>query len=443
VDAKTPSGGPRPAWQAGSVASLFDDLSWRGLVHQLTDDETLPGRLDGDRMVLYIGFDPTARSLHVGHLQQICLLRRFQDAGHRPIALVGGGTGMIGDPSGKSEERNLLAPEELDANRAGVARQLSQFLDFGGPAGAVLTDNAEWLRTTGLLDFLRDVGKLFSVNEMIRKESVRARLEGREQSLSFTEFSYMLLQAWDFLQLYDRYGCELQLGGSDQWGNITEGIDLIRRRRGVPAYGLTSPLVTKADGSKFGKTESGNVWLAPALTSPYEFFQFWLRSSDAEVGSYLRRFTFLSRARIEELEEATATQPERRQAQRALAVEVTAMVHGKDEARRAQQAAAVLFTSEIATLDPATLALSIADAPTIEISASALDGDLTVLDALLKAGLAESRRNARQLLSQGSVYINGERVPEDRPLGSADALHGRWVVLRRGRSRQCVLVVAG
>jgi tyrosyl-tRNA synthetase len=423
------------------VPSLFDDLSWRGLVHQLTDHDTLPRRLDCDRLVLYIGFDPTANSLHVGHLQQICLLRRCQGAGHRPIALVGGGTGMIGDPSGKSEERNLLTVEELDANRASVARQLAQFLDFSGPEGALLADNADWLGTTALLEFLRDVGKLFSVNEMIRKESVRARLEGREQSLSFTEFSYMLLQAWDFLQLYDRYGCELQLGGSDQWGNITEGIDLIRRRRGAQAYGLTSPLVTKADGSKFGKTESGNVWLDAALTSPYEFFQFWLRSGDAEVGSYLRRFTFLSRERVEELEEATAIRPERREAQRALAFDLTAMVHGLDEARRAEQAAAVLFTPEIATLDPETLEKALADAPTVQLTRPALEAGLTVLEALLQAGLADSRNNARHLLAQGSVYVNGTRVLEDRALTASDALHGRWIVLRRGRSKQCVLLV--
>jgi tyrosyl-tRNA synthetase len=424
------------------VPSLFDDLNWRGLVHQLTDPETLPRRLDNDRLVLYIGFDPTASSLHVGHLQQICLLRRCQEAGHRPIALIGGGTGMIGDPSGKSEERNLLTLDELDANRAGVARQLSHFLDFGGSAGAILSDNADWLGTTPLLEFLRDVGKVFSVNEMIRKESVRARLEGREQSLSFTEFSYMLLQAWDFLQLYDRYGCELQLGGSDQWGNITEGIDLIRRRRGAPAYGLTSPLVTKADGSKFGKTESGNVWLDPGLTSPYEFFQFWVRTSDAEVGAYLRRFTFLAWERIAELEEATAARPERREAQRELAMVVTAMVHGEEEARRAQQAAAVLFTPAIASLDAGALEQALSDAPTLEVLPPALDGDLTVLDALVQAGLADSRRNGRQLLSQGSVYVNGTRVPEDRPLAPSDALHGRWIVLRRGPSKQCVLVVS-
>jgi tyrosyl-tRNA synthetase len=425
------------------VASLFDDLSWRGLVHQLTDHEILPDRLDHDRMVVYIGFDPTAPSLHVGHLQQVCLLRRCQEAGHRPIALVGGGTGMIGDPSGKSEERNLLGADELDANRTAIAAQLSQLLDFGGADGAILADNADWLSTTPLLDFLRDVGKLFSVNEMIRKDAVRARLEGREQTLSFTEFSYVLLQAWDFLQLHDRYHCELQLGGSDQWGNITEGVDLIRRLRGDQAFGLTSPLVTKADGSKFGKTESGSVWLDPVRTSPYEFFQFWLRTADAEVGSYLRRFTFLPRARIDELDEATAAHPELRAAPRQLAFEVTAMVHGVSEARRAEQAAAVLFTAEIATLDPETLEAALADAPTLAVPRLAVEAELSVVDALVRSGLAESRGNARQLLSQGSVYINGARVPEDRALESADALHGRWVVLRRGRSRQCVIVVEG
>jgi tyrosyl-tRNA synthetase len=429
------------------VPSLFDDLSWRGLVHQLTDPETLPGRIDGSGMVLYIGFDPTADSLHVGHLQQLCLLRRFQEAGHRPIALVGGGTGMIGDPSGKGEERTLLSADELDANRAGVSAQVSRFLGLeagrsGGDAGTLLVDNAEWLGATGLLDFLRDVGKLFSVNEMIRKESVRARLEEREQSLSFTEFSYMLLQAWDFLQLFDRHHCELQLGGSDQWGNITEGIDLIRRRRGAAAFGLTSPLVTKADGTKFGKTEAGSVWLDSARTSPYEFFQFWLRTSDAEVGSFLRRFTFLAPATIEELDHDTVTRPERRQAQRALAFEVTSLVHGADEARRAERAAAVLFTAEIAGLEAETLEQALRDAPTTAVPRRELKGELTAVEALVRCGLATSRRDARQLLSQGSVHINGNRVTEDRPIDDGDLLHGRWVVLRRGRARQAVLVAA-
>ena len=438
------------------MPSLFEDLSWRGLVHQLTDPDTLSARIDGSPMVLYIGFDPTAESLHVGSLQQLCLLRRFQQAGHRPIALVGGGTGMIGDPSGKREERNLLSPDELDANRAGVAAQIARFLDIdparnrlNGPGdarahdgGAILVDNTEWLGTAGLLEFLRDVGKHFSVNEMVRKDSVRARLDGREQFLSFTEFSYMLLQAWDFVQLFDRYHCELQLGGSDQWGNITEGIDLIRRRRGAAAFGLTSPLLTKADGTKFGKTEAGNVWLDAKRTTPYAFFQFWLRTIDAEVGALLRRLTFLPRGRIEELDHDTASRPERREAQRALAFEVTAMVHGQTEAHRAATAAAVLFTAEIAGLDPATLEGALEDAPTTLVARHELDGQLTVVEALLRSGLASSRRDARQLLSQGSVYLNGNRVTDDRPLGGDDILHRRWVVLRRGRATQAVLVAS-
>jgi tyrosyl-tRNA synthetase len=285
------------------MSGLFDDLTWRGLVHQVTDVEALPKLLDGDSLAAYIGFDPTADSLHVGSLLQITLLRRLQKAGHTPIALLGGGTGMIGDPSGKAEERVLLGREELEHNKEGIRAQLERFIDFGtaaegrsgaGPRRAILEDNFSWLGDARLLDFLRDVGKLFSVNDMVRKDSVRSRLHGREQGVSFTEFSYMLLQAWDFLQLFDRYGCRLQLGGSDQWGNITEGVDLIRRRREVQAFGLTSPLITKADGTKFGKTEAGNVWLDPRRTSPYAFYQFWIRTPDAEVGGHLRAFTDLS-----------------------------------------------------------------------------------------------------------------------------------------------------
>jgi tyrosyl-tRNA synthetase len=462
---------------------LFEDLRWRGLIHQMTDEEKLPDRIDAGGMVLYIGFDPTADSLHVGHLQQLCLLRRFQLAGHRPIALVGGGTGMIGDPSGKSEERNLLDADELDANRAGIRAQISGFLGLedrpggekptpgcggappvrdpsvGAPpvrdpsvgalsvgalsvvAPAILADNADWLASARLLDFLRDVGKLFSVNEMVRKDSVRARLEEREQSLSFTEFSYMLLQSWDFVQLYDRFNCELQLGGSDQWGNITEGVDLIRRLRGARAYGLTSPLVTKSDGTKFGKTESGSVWLDPDRTSPYSFFQFWMRTLDGDVGSYLRRFSFLDRARIEELDRATAEHPERREAQRALALEITAMVHGPEEARRAEEAASVLFTDRVDQLDEVSLGRALEDAPTTEVSRTAVADGFDLVDALIDSKLASSRRDARQLLAQGSIYVNGRRAGEGRRLAMADALHGRWIVLRRGRANQHVLVL--
>jgi tyrosyl-tRNA synthetase len=352
---------------------------------------------------------------------------------------------MIGDPSLKSEERNLLDPEQLERNREGIGLQMAAFLgvddDPDRPSGFIMADNADWLRPALLLEFLRDVGKHFTVNQMIRKDSVRARLEGREQSLSFTEFSYMLLQAWDFVQLYDRFGCDLQLGGSDQWGNITEGVDLIRRLRGGRAFGLTSPLVTKADGTKFGKTESGSVWLDPARTSPYAFSQFWLQTTDGDVGSYLRRFTFLAHDRIAELDAATAERPERRQAQRALAFEMTAMVHGVDEARRAEEAAAVLFTDGIASLDEATLERALADAPTTSVSREELATGMDLAQILVTTGLASSGGDARRSLGQGGIYVNGRRVEAGRVLGPDDALHGRWVVLRKGKRDQQVLIV--
>ena len=424
----------------GPMAGLFDELTWRGLVHQVTDAGTLPGLLDGDPLVGYIGFDPTADSLHVGNLLQICLLKRLQDAGHRPIALIGGGTGMIGDPSGRTDERVLLTAEQLAVNKAGISRQLERFLEFGaGGGGALLVDNAEWLGRVGLLEFLRDVGKLFSVNEMVRKDSVRSRLEGREQGISFTEFSYMLLQAWDFLQLYDRYGCRLQLGGSDQWGNITEGVDLIRRRRGAQAFGLTAPLVTRPDGTKFGKSEGGNVWLDPARTSPYQFFQFWLRTPDAEVGRYLRTFTFLERGAIESLDQSLEDAPERREAQRALAREVTTAVHGPEETARAERAAAVLFTEEVASLDPGSLSSALADAPSSPV---VLGEGPSVVDALVRTGLASSRSDAQRQIKGGGVYVNNRRQPDDRPLGRDDVIGGRFVILRRGKTQQHVLHVA-
>jgi tyrosyl-tRNA synthetase len=406
----------------------------------MTDSDQLPARLDAGGLVVYIGFDPTADSLHVGHLQQLCLLKRFQEAGHRAIALVGGGTGMIGDPSGKSDERNLLSDDQLDVNRSGIAGQISTILGSGGANGPIVADNAEWLGSALLLEFLRDVGKSFTVNSMIRKDSVRARLEGREQSLSFTEFSYMLLQSWDFVQLYDRYGCELQLGGSDQWGNITEGVDLIRRLRGAHCFGMTSPLVTKSDGTKFGKTESGTVWLDPDRTSPYSFFQFWMRSADPDASSYLRRFTSLSRDAIEELEARAVANPERRDMQRVLAHEMTAMIHGEEEARRAAAAAEVLFTDGVGDLDERTLASALADAPTTLVNESSLEAGLDLVDALVDTGLASSKRAARQLLSDRGVYVNGAPAV-DRPLRMSDALHRRWIVLRRGKSTQHVLEV--
>ncbi len=420
------------------MSGLFEDLTWRGLVHQVTDADTLPKLLDGDSLVGYIGFDPTADSLHIGSLLQICLLRRLQQAGHTPIALLGGGTGMIGDPGGKTDERVLLGPDELEevATRPAVKAQLARFLrTLPGPErrgrrpprGQCSTWSSGPLPL--LLPFLRDIGKLFSVNEMVRKDSVRTRLEGRDQGISFTEFSYMLLQAWDFLQLFDRHGCRLQLGGSDQWGNITEGVDLVRRLREVQAFGLTAPLITKADGTKFGKTESGTIWLDPARTSPYQFFQYWINTPDADVGRYLRAFTFLDRPAIEALDDATAGHPERRDAQRVLARQVTALVHGDIEAARAERAAEVLFTEEIATLDEATLAAILADVPSSVFRTAEL-----LVEALVRTGLATSNSDARRQLKGGGVYVNNRRQTEDRFIAPSDVI-GRFVILRRGKTQ--------
>jgi len=421
------------------VPTLSEDLRRRGLIHQMTNPAELGALLDGPGMVGYIGFDPTADSLHVGHLQQICLLRRLELAGHRPIALVGGGTGMIGDPAGNSEERNLLDAPTIAHNSAAVAAQLGHFLDFGG-AGSELVDNIDWLGAVGLIEFLREVGKHFSVNEMVRKDSVRLRLAGAGQTLSFTEFSYMLLMAWDFVQLYDRLGCRLQLGGSDQWGNITEGIDLVRRCRGAQVFGLTSPLVTKADGAKFAKTATGTIWLDGGRTSPYQFFQFWLGAADSEASSYLRRFTFLDLDELDELDRGLLEHPERRDAQRTLARHVTALVHGSAEAAGAERAAQVLFTEDVARLDLATLTSALADAPTTLLASDDLAG-MDLVDVLTRSGLSPSRRDARQQLLAGAISVNNRRRGEDSTLTAEDALHGRYVLLRRGRRTMHVLRV--
>ena len=417
-------------------SGLFEELTWRGLVHQTTDP-ALAKLLDEDSLTAYIGFDPTSASLTIGSLQQIALLMRLQRAGHRPIALTGGGTGMIGDPSGKSEERNLLGADELEANLAGIRSQLERFLDFSPAAGAsqaLLVDNGEWLGSLQLLDFLRDVGKHFTVNAMIAKESVRARLEQREHGISFTEFTYMLLQAYDFLHLFEGYGCRLQLGGSDQWGNVTLGVDLIRRRHAAVAYGLTSPLVLKADGTKFGKSEEGNLWLDPSLTSPYELYQFLVRTEDAVVGDYLRRLTFVDKATIASLDAATMSHPERREAQRVLAHEVTSLVHGRAETSKAERAAEALFSEEVAGLDETTLLAVFAGAPSTDMPRSSLDGGIPVVDALVATGLEASKGAARRAIEGGGAYVNNRRVAGDDATITRDALlHDRYVVLRRGK----------
>jgi len=427
--------------------SLSADFEFRGLVHQVTDPSLLrrldKGAPDEAALTAYIGFDPTADSLHVGHLLQVLLLRRLQRAGHRPIALAGGGTGAIGDPGGKSEERVLLTPEDLRANLEGMRAQLERLIDFGeGPmqTRALLLDNGEWLNQLGAIEFLRDVGKHFSVNQMMGRESVKARLERPDQGISFTEFSYMLLQAYDFLRLFDDHGCTLQLGASDQWGNITMGIELIRKARRAESYGLTTPLVLKADGTKFGKTESGTVWLDARRTSPYQLYQFFYRTEDAVVGGYLRYFTFLDHDTIRGLDALTAEQPARREAQSTLAREVCTLVHGAGETARAEAAAQALYSGHLATLDEQSLLEVCAETPTSTRGRAALDGEgLPLVDALVESGLASSKSQARTLVSQGGVYVNDRREKEtDTRLGRSDLLFDRYLVLRKGRDYHLV-----
>lgn len=418
-----------------SRPGLVEDLEFRRLWHQEAG-AGLRGRLESGPTTAYIGFDPTADSLHVGSLLQLCLLRRLQIAGHRPIALAGGGTGLIGDPGGRSEERALLDDEQLRANLDGIRPQLERFLDFSadGASSALVLDNSKWLSDLGLVEFLRDTGKHFSVNVMVRRESVLARLERPEHGISFTEFTYMLLQAYDYLWLFDHYDCRLQLGGSDQYGNILMGIELIRKARREEVYGLTSPLVLKADGTKFGKSETGTVWLDSRRTSPYQLYQFFFRTEDAVVGDYLRYFTFLDHTEIMSLDEVTSDQPERRDAQRALAWEVSSMVHGEPEARRARHAAEALYSQSVAALDEASLLDVFSDAPASRMSRDSLEVDSSLVDVLVSTGVSESKGAARRIVSQGGIYVNDRRATDaEAPVRRGDLLFGRYLVLRRGK----------
>lgn len=414
---------------------LIHDLEERDLVHQMTSAD-LPKVLADGPIVGYVGFDPTADSLHVGSLVPVLCLMRLQRAGHRPIALVGGGTGMIGDPSGKQGERSMLTGEDIARNVAGMRAQLERFLDFEGPRGAMLLDNADWLGELKLIEFLRDTGKHFTVNQMVARDSVRPRLEDPERWISFTEFTYMLLQAYDFLALYDRQQCVLQMGGSDQWGNIVSGCDLIRRRREGVAHGLTVPLLTKADGSKFGKTETGNVWLDPARTSPYQFYQFWLNTADQDLGRYLRTFTFLSMSAIAELEEEMARAPQARTAQRTLAAEITDLVHGAAARQRSEATTAVLFGGgDWRELSAEQLSEAFAGSPRSELERSHLGTAEASLTALVaSAGLMPSRGQARKAIVSGAIYVNNQRVADAEHVVAADQLlAGRFLVLRRGK----------
>ena len=406
-----------------SKNSLLEELSWRGMVYQHTDG--LPDALATGELSAYAGFDPTASSLHVGHLVPVMGLAHLQRAGHRPVALVGGGTGMIGDPSGKTAERQLVSAEEIEKNSRALEKQLERFLDFKGPKAARMLDNATWLRPLKAVEFMRDVGKHFTVNYMLAKDSVQSRIEG---GISFTEFSYMLLQAYDFLELSRREGVTLQIGGSDQWGNITAGLELIRRVEGKTAHALTMPLVTTSSGSKFGKTEAGAVWLDPALTSPYKFYQYWINVDDRDAGKYLRLFTFLARARIEELEATLATTPEKRVAQQELAREMTSLVHGAEAAATAEEVSNVLFgKAEASSLkEPVLRALS------EEVPFAEVPGTVGLLDALVTLKLAASKSAARRLVEQGGVYLNGQRASADTNLAATKPLAGGYHLLRKG-----------
>lgn len=420
---------------------IFEDLQWRGLIHQTTADELLPKWLASGSRTVYAGFDPTADSLHVGSLLPLMMLRRFQKAGHRPIAIAGGATGMIGDPSGKSAERNLQTPEQLAANLAGIESQMRHVLDFDcGDESAVLVNNNDWMSQFSYIEFLRDVGKNFPVNVMLGKDSVKSRLSS-EAGLSYTEFSYMLLQAYDFVHLNREHGCELQIGGSDQWGNVTAGIDLGRRMLGAQLYGMTCPLLTKTDGSKMGKTESGAIWLSAKRTSPYKFYQYWLNVADEDTGTCLRFLTELERSEIEALDESRVSAPEQRASQKKLAEELTRLIHGPAGVATAIQATKIFFGAEIENLDDRQLTDIFADVPSCELAASELsDEGLGIMDALVKSGLMKSNGEARRSIKQGGIYINNRRVGEiDRHLTSADLTSETVVVLRSGKKKYALL----
>ncbi len=416
-----------------SGAELIDDLTRRGLRQDCTDLASLVRRLDDAPVTLYCGFDPTADSLHIGNLQSIMLLYRFQSAGHAPIALVGGATGMIGDPGGRSEERTFLDVEVLDHNRVCIGEQLQQFLDFGeGPTAARLVDNRAWTEPLGVLEFLRDVGKHVTINTMLARDSVKSRID-RESGISFTEFSYMLLQANDFFVLHRDYGCDLQVAGSDQWGNITAGIDLVRRRTGDAVHGLTAPLIVRQDGTKFGKSEGDNIWLAPERTSPYRMYQYLLNVTDDDVETLLMRLTTVAVPEITRLVAEHREQPGRRSAQQRLASEVTSLVHGDEVARQVERASAVLFGQPLEALDAAAFQLLAAEIPTSRIALGELIGTDPV-DLLAATPLASSKSEVRR--TPGGYYVNQESLQarEAGAIGAADLVHGRFILLRRGRS---------
>jgi tyrosyl-tRNA synthetase len=415
------------------VTDVLEELSWRGLLALSTDPDELRAALGSGPLTFYGGFDPTAPGLHIGNLVLLLTMRRLQLAGHRPIGLVGGATGLIGDPSGKSEERVLNPRETVAAWVERIRGEVARFLDFGtGPAGAVLVSNMDWTEQLSALDFLRDIGKHFPVNRMLARESVKARLEAG--GISYTEFSYQILQAYDYLELYRRHGCTLQLGGSDQWGNLVAGVDLIKRAEGAAVHALATPLITRPDGTKYGKTEGGAIWLSPDLMSPYAFYQFWINRTDAEAGGLLRVFTFRSREEIEELERQVREKPAARAAQHVLAEDVTTLVHGAEECAKAVAASRALFgQGELAELDEPTLAAALAEVPSMTVEPT-MSGLPTVVDLMAGTGIVASKSAARRAIAEGGAYLNNRKVlSEEAEPDRADLLYGRFLVVRRGK----------
>jgi len=430
---------PNEENQRVSGSAIIDDLQARGLVHDSTDLDALRRRLDEGPITLYAGFDPTAESLHIGNLVPLLLLRRFQDAGHRPIALAGGATGMIGDPGGRSEERNLLDQETLDRNLAGVTPQLARFLDFAeGPTQARLVDNRDWTLGVSFLEFLRDVGKHITVNQMLAKESVKARVQS-ENGISFTEFTYMLIQANDFWWLREHVDCELQVGGSDQWGNITAGTDLIRKRSGKTAFGLTFPLITQADGQKYGKSVAGAVWLDAGRTSPYELYQYFVNTDDRDVERFLLQLTLLPVDEVSAIAAEHAAAPEQRSGQRRLAFEMTALIHGPEAASEAEQASRD-FTKAAGDLSADEFAVLADEIPTTAFLLGELLGR-DLVDVLVEAQLERSKGAARKIIEGGGIYVNDEPAKPGRTIETGDLRHGRYVLVRRGKKMRHLLVV--
>ena len=420
---------------------IYAELDWRGSIHQTTDPEILKKLLADGSQTVYAGFDPTSDGLHIGNFVPLMMLRRFQKAGHCPIVLAGGATGMIGDPSGKSEERNLLSAEQIEQNLHGIMDELGQFLDFECAQPAILVNNYDWMKEWNYLTFLRDVGKHFPVNGMLAKESVKARLEQSDVGMSYTEFSYMLLQAYDFVHLRKAYGCSLQVGGSDQWGNITAGIELGRRMGEGALHGLTCPLLTKSDGSKMGKTEQGAIWLSAEKTSPYAFYQYWFNTDDADVDNCLRLLTELPKDEIGMLDEDLKTNPQNRLSQQRLAESLTLLVHGQQGLDSARKASEVLFGATISEMSDKDLTQIFADVPSKKLSRDALTGEgLSIIDVLCQSGLAKSKSDARRTVEQGGAYVNNARVENlDYRLSPADLASETVVVLRSGKKRYALL----